>query len=99
MESQRLGSRAHWLEVSHPRVLSSPTPNHRASKSSLSLDPAPASPAPSHRAWEFPLSRDPFLQSPKPRPLQPQQQATTPQISCPHVFEPLFSQPSTTISL
>lgn len=82
MESKRLGSSAHWLEVSRPRVLSSPTPNYRASKSSLSLDSAPASPAPSHCALEFPLSRDPFLQNPKLRPLQPQQQATAPQISC-----------------
>lgn len=82
MESQRLGSSAHWLQVARPRVLSSPTPNHRASKSSLSLDPAPASPAPRHCALEFPLSHDPSLQSPKPRALQPQQQATAPQISC-----------------
>lgn len=69
----------HWLLFSRSHVLGPPTPDHRASESSLSLDPAPAPPAPSYRAPGSPLSGDPARRSPKPHALRPQQQATPPQ--------------------
>lgn len=95
----------HWLLFSRSHVLGPPTPDHRASESSLSFDPAPAPPAPSYRAPGSPLSGDPARRSPKPHALRPQQQATPPQSppvvprSGPRAFETLFSQPSTTVSL
>lgn len=104
VESQRLGSSAHWLQVACPCVLRS---RHRTTALRNPHCPSIQLLRPQHPAtapWSSHCLTIHPCRAPSPVPCNPNSRPPllrSPVVSRsgPHAFEPLFSQPSTTTSL